>query len=166
MSTLFDTLQEKLGVTKYEILFVALIFSGLLIGLFIKIFDYRDLKKFENNPVVFNLLDSLAEAQKTSYIGSDAENKPDEILARADTVIKDKKTFPQYKKKELPKNKININTASKRELMNLPGVGEKTADLIIEYRKNKKFRIPRDIMNINGIGPKKYEKMAPYILTD
>jgi competence protein ComEA len=47
--------------------------------------------------------------------------------------------------------------------MKLPGVGEKTADNITSYRKEHKFTKTSDIMDIKGIGKKKYEKMRPYI---
>ncbi|QKF86462.1 competence protein, ComEA family [Campylobacter blaseri] len=52
---------------------------------------------------------------------------------------------------------ININTASKEELMSIKGVGEKTAEYIIDYRKDKKFEKIEDIKNIKGIGDKKFE---------
>ncbi len=54
--------------------------------------------------------------------------------------------------------KININTASKKELKTLDGVGKKVADRIIEYRKNKPFEKIEDFMNVKGIGKKKFEK--------
>ena len=66
-------------------------------------------------------------------------------------------------KKQPPSGPININTASKPELMRLPGVGEKTAEAIIAYRGARKFASPADIMNVKGIGPKKYEKMRPFL---
>lgn len=66
-------------------------------------------------------------------------------------------------KKQPPSEPMNINTASKSELMRLPGVGEKTAVAIIEYRNTRKFSSPADIMNVKGIGPKKYEKMLPFL---
>lgn len=48
--------------------------------------------------------------------------------------------------------KVNINNASKQELTQLPGIGERKAELIIEYReKNGKFSSIDEIMNINGI---------------
>ena len=43
--------------------------------------------------------------------------------------------------------------------MNLTGIGKKTAEKIIEYRKENKFESVEDIKNVSGIGEKKYEKI-------
>ena len=49
--------------------------------------------------------------------------------------------------------KVNINTASKSELMKLKGVGKELAEKIIEYReKNGPFKKPEEIRKITGIG--------------
>jgi competence protein ComEA len=54
--------------------------------------------------------------------------------------------------------KININTASADELMNLKGIGEKKAAAIIEFRKSKGlFKQPEDLIKVPGIGPKTFE---------
>ena len=54
---------------------------------------------------------------------------------------------------------ININTASKAELMQLDGIGEAYAKAIIAYREaNGPFKQPGDIVNVKGIGPATYEK--------
>ena len=54
--------------------------------------------------------------------------------------------------------KININTASADELMNLKGIGEKKAKTIIEFRKNNgPFKQPEDLIKVPGIGPKTLE---------
>lgn len=58
---------------------------------------------------------------------------------------------------------ININTADAAELMKLKGVGEKTAEKIIEYRAQTPFEKPEDIMSVKGIGEKKFEDIKDHI---
>ena len=59
---------------------------------------------------------------------------------------------------------ININTATLSELMNIDGVGEKTAQKIIDYReKNGGFKNIEDIKNVDRIGDKTFEKMKEQI---
>ena len=59
---------------------------------------------------------------------------------------------------------ININTAGLSELMNIEGVGEKTAQKIIDYREaNGGFKSIEDIKNVDRIGEKTFEKMKEQI---
>lgn len=61
---------------------------------------------------------------------------------------------------------ININTADKDELMIIPGIGEVTAQRIVDYRDvNGAFANSSDIMNVRGIGEKKYSEIKDYIIT-
>ena len=61
---------------------------------------------------------------------------------------------------------ININTATKDELMLLENIGEKTAEAIIEYRTSQAFKKPHDLVNVYGIGEKTYEKIKDKICVE
>lgn len=56
--------------------------------------------------------------------------------------------------------RVNINTASEKDLETLPGIGEATAKAIVEDRKqNGSFKTIEDLMRVSGIGEKKFEKI-------
>jgi len=59
---------------------------------------------------------------------------------------------------------VNLNTATVEQLDRLPGVGPKTAALIVEYRqKNGGFKKVEDLMNVRGIGEKGFLKLKELI---
>lgn len=60
--------------------------------------------------------------------------------------------------------KININICTKEELMSLPGIGEVLAGRILEYREQTPFKTIEDIMNVSGIGNKKFESIKELII--
>ena len=54
--------------------------------------------------------------------------------------------------------KLNINTASAEELVQLQGIGPQKAAKIVEFREtNGPFQIPEDLIKVPGIGPKTFE---------
>lgn len=62
---------------------------------------------------------------------------------------------------------ININKAAVEELVSLPSVGEVLALRIIQYREEHgRFAVIEDIMNVQGIGEAKYEKLADLITVE
>ena len=58
---------------------------------------------------------------------------------------------------------VNINTAAVDELKTLPGIGEVTAQAIVDYRKKNPFKAVEDIKNVTGIGDSKYNRIKDYI---
>jgi competence protein ComEA len=61
------------------------------------------------------------------------------------------------------KTLLNLNKATALELETLPGIGPKTAAKIIEYRQNKPFATIDDLLNVNGMGPKRVEAIRHLI---
>ena len=58
---------------------------------------------------------------------------------------------------------VNLNTATPQQLDQLPGVGEKAAKRIIEYRAKTPFAKTEDLMKVKGFGKKKFDKLKPYV---
>lgn len=61
-------------------------------------------------------------------------------------------------------DKININSASIGELIQLPGIGEKIAEAIVAYREEHgEFGSIEEIMEVSGIGEGKFNNIKAYI---
>lgn len=59
---------------------------------------------------------------------------------------------------------VNINTTDAAGLESLPGVGEKTARAIIDWRDtNGPFTSPEQLMEVKGIGPAKFEALRDQV---
>lgn len=61
---------------------------------------------------------------------------------------------------------LNLNTASIEQLDLLPGVGPATADKIVHYREKHLFRSVRQLMRVDGIGPKSFERLRPFLTVE
>ncbi len=85
-----------------------------------------------------------------------------------DTFIKNKIYSSEDKSISVPAavrlEVVDINKAGMDELMTLPGIGEATANQIIEYRAQRgRFKSPDDLKQVKGIGDKKLAVIRKYI---
>ncbi len=70
---------------------------------------------------------------------------------------------PRRTGKVVPLTSLNINRASREELMQLPGVGPVLADRIVAEREKRPFRRVDDLTRVSGIGVKTLSRLRPYV---
>ncbi len=86
---------------------------------------------------------SSSKAQKNSQSGM--RSKPDKLTSAS-------------------QGQVNLNSAGAAELQKLPGIGPSMAQRIIEFRKeNGGFKSAEDLMQVSGIGEKRFEKMRALV---
>ncbi|MBI5205759.1 MAG: helix-hairpin-helix domain-containing protein [Nitrospirae bacterium] len=92
-----------------------------------------------------------------------SESDPDRIAElRANQRSEDrelKELQNQAKKTQSPKSMLDLNTASKKELQSIKGIGPILAERIIAGRP---YRTVDDLLKVKGISPKKFETIRPY----
>lgn len=167
MRTFITSLQTLLGATKNELVVVALLCAGLLGGIGIKAIQQNGNgheQQMASTADIDELLDSMSRAEHSTFVGVTPDGSAVPSLAAGDTLVQKEELFPQASPKAEPQGKVNLNAATREQLMQLPGVGPATADKIIEQRAVQPFRRPEDVMRVRGIGVKKFEKMRPYLM--
>lgn len=103
-----------------------------------------------------NLAKKVADEEKI-YIPRIGEEISGENIISVEVGINSVDTSP---------DKININNCTKEELMTLPGIGTVIADKILQYRETSPFNTIEDLMNVSGIGEKKFEGLKELIRTN
>ena len=91
----------------------------------------------------------LSEQDGTEVQMTDASETVRDGTASADTSVTSTQSDTLYSD-----GKVNINTAGLEELMQLPGIGEKRAQDIVDYREaHGPFQSVDELDNVSGIGP-------------
>jgi competence ComEA-like helix-hairpin-helix protein len=163
---LTDAVTRWTGATRAESLLAVVICSTLFLGWTVRelsILTTPDPRTEPSAAALQHLVDSLEGATASTRIGTDADGEPYAPLAAADTAVRQPQRFPAATRSKAQPVSININTASLAQLMRLPGVGEATARRMMEHRAVSPFTIPEDIMQVKGIGPKKFAKMRSFV---
>jgi competence ComEA-like helix-hairpin-helix protein len=159
-------ISKKLGFTETEVLVIL-----FLAGIFILGFIYKEFFKEERKSEYKNFNYSKEDSLFSYYSKLNPESDPDDSLLISNVETKRKvlelADTSSYAKKDistLQEKSININSASVKDFMKLPGIGEKTAEKIIELRKERgKFNKLEDIMDVKGIGEVKFNKIKKFL---
>ncbi len=111
------------------------------------------------------VISSKADLKKATSCPTEATSKQNSTVENNETSFGvDTPSVTEVAPTTSPQNtKISLNTATKEELMTLSGIGEKTAEKIIEYRTNEKFVTIEDIKKVSGIGDALFEKIKDFI---
>jgi competence ComEA-like helix-hairpin-helix protein len=159
---MFEKVSKKIGFTQTEII-VILFLAGLFILGYIYVEIIKNDKGGENKYIDYSKEDSLfalyssIDPEDSSLI-SDLEIKRS-VLELSDTIAYVKKDYSSLAEKS-----IDINTAGIEELIRLPGIGEKTAEKIIELRTERgKFKRIKELMDVKGIGEVKFNKIKKFL---
>jgi|YNPMSStandDraft_1061717.scaffolds.fasta_scaffold06004_5 comEA protein len=113
---------------------------------------------FKNFNSIFQIEKSKNQFENTNIDSILVAVFSDEKVDKSETII------TQKRGNSLEKKSIDINKATVEELKKLPGIGEKTALRIIEYReKYGGFKKIEDLMRVERIGQKTFDKIKEYI---
>lgn len=150
--------EKRNGIAEKLILFaVFLVFAGIIVA-----FAYRG-----NYIEIDNSSKSVTSFQYSTSKKADNVSKVDSKVDSTGPVTSESSSSSASSSVVSVCGKININTATVQELDTLPGIGEKKAQAIIDYRENESvFLRPEDIMNVSGIGQKTYEKLKDLITVE
>jgi len=165
---MFEKLSKKIGFTETEILVIL-----FLAGLFILGFVYVEFIKSdtaEYKHIDYSKQDSLFAYYSNLNPEFDIDDpRLDSNLEIKRRVLELSDTIAYVKKdlSTLAEKSININTAGVNELIKLPGIGEKTAEKIIQLRNERgKFKGLDELMDVRGIGEVKFNKIKKFLYID
>jgi competence ComEA-like helix-hairpin-helix protein len=169
-----STLESALGLTRGDVTVALFVAATALFGfVYLTFFDDRLPERDRLELLRLQArYDSITAARERAPLAAFERDRSADTLPSLDAVLAENAALPEERPatkekpgaaKASPGSPIDLNTASKQALMDLPGIGEKTAEAIIERRRHVPFRRPEDLMEIKGIGEKKLAKIRPFV---
>jgi competence protein ComEA len=158
-------LSLKTSMPKNEIGVIFFILATGSIGFGIHLLNKPDTAEYKNYN--YFLEDSLFNraAFPADIEGINEERININVDYKQEVLDFNKPDFSKKKAEEPPAlNSINLNTASREQLLRLPGIGEKTADNILQLKAVKgKFKNIDELLQVKGIGEAKFNKIKIYL---
>jgi comEA protein len=163
---MIERFSKKFGFTRTEILVILFLVVLFIVG-YVYVEFFKPGKAPDNKFIDYSKEDSLFNYYNSVDFSKDSKDSEDEykdeirnkVLELNDTI-----TFVKKDNEPLAEKSINLNTAGLDELMRLPGIGEKTAEKIIELRSERgKFKKLEELMDVKGIGEVKFNKIKNFL---
>jgi len=163
---MFEKFSKKIGFTQTEII-VILFLTGLFILGYVYVEFIKNSPVPENKYTDYSKEDSLFYLYSGSKTGNDSNDyslMSEEEIKKQVLELPDSFTYDKKDISSLTEKSIDINSAGINELTLLPGIGEKTAEKIIELRTERgKFKKLDELKDVKGIGEVKFNKIKKFL---
>ncbi len=162
---MLKNISERIGLTPAEIKVLLFLLAVFLFGYGVKNFYLRENTEYKE-------FDYSREDSVFNRITGNNQNLSEKKLEIADKKVDYKQEVLDFNGLKFRNNEkivpakfsININTAGIEEFAGLPGIGKKTAEKIIIFRKKfGRFRKLNDLLKVKGIGNSKFNNIKKYI---
>ncbi len=163
---MIKNISDRIGLTPTEIKVLLFLIVVLLIGFGVKNFylngesPYKEYDYSEEDSVFSSITASGGNLPKKN-----AEIRDKNVDYKQEVLDFNNSEIQNNEKKTIPANaSININTAGIEEFAKLPGIGKKTAEKIIIFRKKMGgFKKLNELLKVKGIGNSKFISIKKYI---
>jgi comEA protein len=150
---------QSFGFTRNEIKVILLLSCAFLAGLAIRY--YNSSRPASNPPgkeFDYSIPDSIFHSRSQKGVEAPARGMT------ADDSIRERPSLTRSSNAKAIGLAVNINTATKAELMRLPGIGAVYAERIVAYRNDHgPFTSVDGLAKVDGIGKKRLERLRPFV---
>lgn len=164
MKRLLSYFQSELGLTRSESVVVSSIISILLVGYIGRLVVPQ---KETHDVVATQRVIALLDSMQATFVADSSEKTFNSVQTSPenafDIIPKPPNEKSNKKTNRTLHGRVNINTANRATLMQLPGIGPAMADRVISERAVRPFSTVDELARVKGIGPKKLEKIRPFV---